>query len=109
MYTGASPFKYSVELPGSPLMCLLTVGWRAAVAETPLAVFPINEKSIAQMHKQHTLALAEVNDPVYKRERRYQGLWLRDVLKDFGQGRHPETEPLLSAALRWSETILASV
>jgi hypothetical protein len=73
-------------------MCLLTVRWCAAVAGTPLAVFPINEESIAQMRKQHPLASAEVNDPVYKRKQRYQGLWLRDVLKDLGQGGHPETD-----------------
>jgi mono/diheme cytochrome c family protein len=74
------------------VMCLLTVGWWAAVAGPPLAVFPINEESIAQMHKQHPLASAEVNDPVYKRKQRYQGLWLRDVLKDLGRGGHPETD-----------------
>jgi mono/diheme cytochrome c family protein len=70
-------------------MWLLTVGWCGAVAGTPLAVFPINEATIAQMSKQHPLASAEVNDPVYKRKQRYQGLWLRDVLKDLGQD-HPE-------------------
>jgi mono/diheme cytochrome c family protein len=74
------------------VVCLLTVGWCAAVAGTPLAVFPINEESIAQMRKQHPLASAEVNDPVYKRKQRYQGLWLRDVLKDLGQGGHPEAD-----------------
>jgi mono/diheme cytochrome c family protein len=74
------------------VMCLLTVGWCAAVAETPLAVFPINEESIAQMRKQHPLASAEVNDPVYKRKQRYQGLWLRDVLNDLGRGGHPESD-----------------
>src|SRR4051794_17220051 len=71
---------------------LLTMGWCAAVAETPLAVFPINEQSIAHMRKQHPLTSAEVNDPVYKRKQRYQGFWLRDVLKDLGQGGHPETD-----------------
>jgi hypothetical protein len=74
------------------VMCLLTAGWCAAAAETPLAVFPINEESITQMRKQHPLASAEVNDPVYKRKQRYQGLWLRDVLRDLGQGGHPETD-----------------
>ena len=74
------------------VLCLLASGWSAAVAETPLAVFPINEESIAQMRKQHPLASAEVNDPVYKRKQRYQGLWLRDVLEDLGQGGHPETD-----------------
>jgi hypothetical protein len=70
-------------------MWLLTVGWCAAVAGTPLAVFPV--ESIAQMSKLHPLASAEVNDPVYKRKQRYQGLWLRDVLKDLSQG-HPEAD-----------------
>jgi hypothetical protein len=72
------------------VICLLTMGWCAAVAETPLAVFPINEQAIAQMRKQHPLASAEVNDPVYKRKQRYQGLWLADVLKDLSRGDHPE-------------------
>jgi len=71
------------------VMCLLTMGWHAAVAATPIAVFPINEESIAQMRKQHPLASAEVNDPVYKRTQRYQGFWLRDVLKNLDQD-HPE-------------------
>lgn len=75
------------------VMCLLAVRWCAAAAETPLAVFPVNEESIAQMRKQRPLASAEVNDPVYKRKQRYQGLWLRDVLKDLGQRvGHPETD-----------------
>ena len=74
------------------VMFLLTGGWCAAAAETPLAVFRINEESIAQMRKQHPLASVEVNDPVYKRKQRYQGLWLRDVLKDLGLGGHPETD-----------------
>ena len=63
---------------------LLTVGWCAAAAVMPIAVFPINEESIAQLRKQHPLASAEVNDPVYKRKQRYQGFWLRDVLKNLG-------------------------
>jgi hypothetical protein len=41
------------------VICLLTMGWCAAVAETPLAVFPINEQSIAHMRQQHPLTSAE--------------------------------------------------
>jgi mono/diheme cytochrome c family protein len=74
------------------VMWLLTMSWNAAVAETPLAVFQINEQSIAQLRKQHSLVSAEVNDPVYKRKQRYQGFWLRDVLEDLGQADHPETD-----------------
>src|SRR5689334_17058287 len=73
-------------------LCLLTVGWCAGVTGTPLAVLPINEESIAQMRKQHPLASAEVNDPVYKRKQRYQGFWLGDVLKNLGQGGRAETD-----------------
>jgi mono/diheme cytochrome c family protein len=62
------------------------------VAETPIAVFPINQESIAQMRKSHPLASAEVNDPVYKRKQRYQGFWLSDLLKDAGPRGHPETD-----------------
>jgi mono/diheme cytochrome c family protein len=72
------------------VMCVLATGSHAAMAATPLAVFPINEQAIAQMRKQHPLASAEVNDPVYKRKQRYQGLWLADVLKDLSRGDHPE-------------------
>jgi mono/diheme cytochrome c family protein len=72
------------------VMCLLTVGSRAAVAEEPLAVLPINAESIAQMRRLHPLASVEVNDPVYKRKQRYQGFWLRDVLKDLNRAGHPE-------------------
>jgi mono/diheme cytochrome c family protein len=73
------------------VMCLLTVGWHA-VAETPIAVFPINEESIAQVSNQHALTSVEVIDPVYKRKQRYQGFWLHDVLQDLGRGGHPESD-----------------
>lgn len=74
-------------------MSLLTVGSCAAIAGTPpVAVFPINEESIAQMRKQHPLASADENDPVYKRKQRYQGFWLRDVLKDLDLGGRPESD-----------------
>jgi mono/diheme cytochrome c family protein len=73
------------------VMCLVTAGC-AAVAGTPLASLPINGESIAQMRKQHPAASAEVEDPVYKRKQRYEGIWLLDVLKDLGRGRHAETD-----------------
>ncbi|MFL6416641.1 MAG: c-type cytochrome [Bryobacteraceae bacterium] len=71
---------------------LLLAGGRAMFAATPIAVFPINEESIARIQKQHALVSAEVDDPVYKRKQRYQGIWLRDLLTDLGRGGHPETE-----------------
>lgn len=74
------------------VICLLMMGWCAAVAETPLAVFPINEQSIAQLRKQHPLVSAEVNDPFYKRKQRYQGFWLRDVLSDLRGAGNPEND-----------------
>jgi hypothetical protein len=74
------------------VMGLMMLASGAAVAETPLAVFPINEESMAQMRQHHPLASAEVNDPVYKRKQRYQGFWLRDILKDLGQQGHPESD-----------------
>jgi len=72
------------------VVCLLAVAPCAAVAETPLAVFPINEESIARLRKQFPLASVEVKDPMYKRKQRYQGFWLRDVLKNLDRGSHPE-------------------
>ena len=74
------------------VMGLLTLASGAAAAEMPLVVFPINEESVAQMRQHHPLASAEVNDPVYKRKQRYQGFWLRDILKDLGQQGHPESD-----------------
>jgi cytochrome c2 len=71
---------------------LLTLASVSAGAETPLAVFPINEQSTAQMQKQHSIASVEVNDPVYKRKQRYQGFWLRDVLQDLGHAGHPQAD-----------------
>jgi len=68
------------------------VGWCAALPGAPLAVFPINEESIAHLRKQHPLASVEVDDPVYKRKQRYQGFWLRDVLKDLDSGGHAKTD-----------------
>ena len=88
--SGEQGIKRMSGIGRSVLMCLLTVGCCAAAAIPPLAVFPINADSIAQMRKQHPLAFAEVNDPVYKRKQRYQGLWLRDVLKDLSQGHRLE-------------------
>ena len=82
-------------------MCLFTAGSWAAAANPPLAVasisqplavFPFNEESIAQMRQQHPLVSAEVEDPVYHRKRRYQGFWLRDVLKDLTVGRRSEAD-----------------
>lgn len=69
---------------------LLATAWCAATG-APLAVFPINEDSIAQMRKQHPLVSAKVNDPVYKRKCRYQGVWLRDVLKNLDRGGRPDS------------------
>jgi len=83
------------------VMCLLMVGsCAAAVPATPLpvlpiTVLPINAESIGQLRKQHALASAEVDDPVYKRKQRYQGLWLRDVLRDLRLGGHPEDDVYL--------------
>ncbi len=74
------------------VMCLVTAGSCAAGPGTPLASFPISEQSMAQLRKVHPLASVEVNDPVYKRKQRYQGLWLRDVLKDLRLGGHPESD-----------------
>lgn len=79
-------------------MCLLAMGGYAAEPRAPLAVFPINEDAIAQMSKQHPLASAEVNDPVYQRMQRYQGFWLRDLLKDFARGAQRATCMCVSAA-----------
>jgi mono/diheme cytochrome c family protein len=74
------------------MICLPMVGWCAALPGAPLAVFPINEESIAHLRKQHPLASVEVDDPVYKRKQRYQGFWLRDVLKDLDSGGHAKTD-----------------
>lgn len=74
------------------LIGLLTVGSCAAAPGTPLAVFPINEESIAQLRKEHPLASAEVSDPVYKRTQRYQGFWLLDVLNGLDRKGHPESD-----------------
>lgn len=64
----------------------------AAGSEKPLAVFPITQESLAQLSKQHPLASAEVEDPVYKRKQKYEGIWLRDVLKDLSPAGHSEAD-----------------
>lgn len=73
-------------------MCPLALAWCAVVAGAPPATFSINEESIAQLSKQHSLAYAEVNDPVYKRMQRYQGFWLADVLKDLDHRDRPDAD-----------------
>ena len=70
---------------------LLTPAWCAAAAITPLAVCPINEESLAQIQKRHPLASVEVDGPVYRRKQRYQGFWLRDLLKELSYAGHPES------------------
>ena len=74
------------------MISLLTPAWCMAAAGTPLGVFPINEESLAQMQKRHPLGSVEVDDPVYKRKQRYQGFWLRDLLKDLSYAGHPESD-----------------
>jgi mono/diheme cytochrome c family protein len=71
---------------------LLMPAWCVALAETPIAVCPINQESLAQMQKRHPLGSVEVDDPVYKRKQRYQGFWLRDLLKYLSHAGHPESE-----------------
>jgi mono/diheme cytochrome c family protein len=80
------------QLARIAVLCLPIVACSAAVPGTPVAVFPVNKDVIAQMSKQHPLASVEVDDPVYKRKQQYQGLWLRDVLKDLGHGGLAETD-----------------
>jgi mono/diheme cytochrome c family protein len=71
---------------------LMTAAWCSAVAGTPLAVSPINEQSLAKLQKRHVLASVEVDDPVYKRKQRYEGFWLRDLLKDLSYAGHAESD-----------------
>ena len=54
----------------------------------PLAVFQIDEQSISEGRKDFRLSAVEVDDPVYKRRQRYQGFWLRDILKKLGVANH---------------------
>src|SRR4051794_15023056 len=63
-----------------------------AGAATPVAVFPINEASLGRIRKGHGFASAEVEDPVYKRKQRYQGIWLSDLLKDLERGGHSASD-----------------
>ena len=80
-----------------------TIGWVAALAVlilardvaaagTPLSAVTINDESLAQMQKKHPLGSVEVDDPVYKRKQRYEGFWLRDLLKDMSHAGHPESD-----------------
>lgn len=71
---------------------LLFPAWCVAVAETPIAVCPISQESLDQMQKRHPLRSVEVDDPVYKRKQRYQGFWLRDLLKALSYAGHPESD-----------------
>ena len=80
-----------------------TIGWIAAIcamlpalgvaaAATPLSAVTIDEASLARMEKRHPLGSAEVDDPVYKRKQRYQGIWLRDLLQDMSYAGHAESD-----------------
>jgi mono/diheme cytochrome c family protein len=73
------------------VVSLLMPAWFVAAAGAPLGVCPINEESLAQMQKRHPLGSVAVDDPVYKRKQRYQGFWLRDLLKDLSYAGHPES------------------
>jgi mono/diheme cytochrome c family protein len=76
-------------------ICELATAFSALLTAAPLAVFPIDEQSIAQVRKGHQIAFADVDDPVYKRKQRYQGIWLLDILKDLRREGHPESETYL--------------
>lgn len=71
---------------------LLMPAWYVAAAGTPLGVFPINEESLAQMEKRQPAISIAVDDPVYKRKQRYEGFWLRDLLKGLSYAGHPESD-----------------
>ena len=73
-------------------MCALAGAGCSALAETPLAVLAINKEWILQIRRKHPLASVDVNDPVYKRTQRYQGIWLRDALKLLGTAGRPESD-----------------
>ncbi len=72
-------------------MSLLTPACCVAAAAAPLGVLPINDESLAQLQKRYPPGSVEVDDPVYKRKQRYEGFWLRDLLKDLGRAGHPES------------------
>ncbi len=72
-------------------VCQLTMAFSALLTGASAAVFTINERSFAQAQKQHQTAFAEVDDPVYKRKQRYEGIWLRDVLKELRRDSHSES------------------
>lgn len=74
------------------MILLLPPGLCAAPAATPFTIWLINAESIAQMQKRHALVAVEVDDPVYKRKQRYEGLWLRDVLEEMNYAGHPEAD-----------------
>src|SRR5690349_10354049 len=80
------------ELSTLVLIFALTAGWQRAAAASPVGVIPINEASIGTMRKQHALASAEVEDPVYKRKQRYEGIWLSDLLKDLDRGSQSDSD-----------------
>ncbi|MEO8661826.1 MAG: cytochrome c [Bryobacteraceae bacterium] len=73
----------SNRLP-STMLTVLALGWCAAAAGAPLAVYAINDESIAHLRKTYKLTVVEVDDPVYKRKQRYEGFLLSDVLKEPG-------------------------
>ncbi|HUA57822.1 MAG TPA: c-type cytochrome [Verrucomicrobiae bacterium] len=73
-------------------ICGLILAREVAAAATPLSGVTINGESIAQMQKRHPLGSAEVDDPVYKRKQRYEGIWLRDLLKDMSYAGHAESD-----------------
>ena len=73
-------------------IAVLILARNAAATGAPLSGVTINEESLAQMQKKHPIGSVEVDDPVYKRKQRYQGFWLRDLLKDLSYAGHPESD-----------------
>lgn len=66
------------------LFPVLMLAWGGILSSKPLAVYPINNESIARLQKAYAIVSVEVDDPVYKRKQRYEGFWLSDVLKELG-------------------------
>ncbi len=91
-YTQQTSNNMSLREFAALAVAFLVAGLQFCIAATPVAVLAINDSSIAQMRTQYKVATAEVDDPVYKRKQRYQGIWLSDVLKNLEPQGHPRDD-----------------
>jgi hypothetical protein len=63
--------------------------WCGTLSGAALAVYAINDESMARLRKAYPLVTAGVDGPIHKWKQHYQGFWLSDVFKELAASTKP--------------------